>query len=544
MMRKKLYLPFLAAALCAGSTTQAQLFIDNAQFFIQSGATVTVQGDVTSNTDILGTGKLILKGSANQNISMAGFNVPNLEVDNAANATLTTAARVSGDLLFTNGDLLLGANNLTLGASATITNANDTRFVVTNGTGRLVKASLGATPFVYPVGNSLTSYNPVTIANAGTSDDIGVRVLANALTTGTTGTALTREVVDATWDVSEAVAGGSNLSITATWAAADELPGLNRATRPLGISNYITAPVANVGWDLLLSQAATASGAGPYSVTRTGVTNVGAFTVGHRPVMSPLLVGPKVFLQGAYNTTTGLMTDNLRINNLIPTTEPYTGLAGFTHSGSGGGEASVATVVGSAAAAGNDAVTDWMFAQLHRASDSVVVSTRAVLVQRDGDIVDVDGVSPVNFAGNAAGNYYVSFRHRNHLGVRSASTLSLAKTTATAFNFTTGLGQAYTKNITNNAMATMGTVFGMWAGNVNDDIQVRMTGLNGNSNDYVRLLNTLGSSTASIPSTYNKADLNLDGIVRMTGLNATNNDYIRLLNTVGSSTTTIAQPSF
>jgi hypothetical protein len=544
MMRKKLYLPFLAAALCAGSATQAQLFIDNAQFFIQSGATVTVQGDVTSNTDILGTGRLILKGSANQNVSMAGSNIPNLEVDNASNATLTTAARVSGDLLFTNGDLLLGANNLTLGSSATVTNANDTRYVVTNGTGRLVKAALGTTPFVYPVGNSVTSYNPVTISNAGTADDIGVRVLANALTTGTTGSPITREAVDATWDVTEAVAGGSNLSLTATWAAADELPGLNRAARPLGVSNYITSPAQNVGWDLLLSQAATASGAGPYSVTRTGISNVGAFTVGHRPVMSPLLVGPKVFLQGAYNTTTGLMTDNLRINNLIPTTEPYTGLTGFTHSGSGGGEASVATVVGSAAAAGNDAVTDWVFAQLHRASDSVVISTRAVLVQRDGDIVDTDGVSPVNFAGNAAGNYYVSFRHRNHLGVRSAATLSLAKTTATAFNFTTGLGQAYTKNITNNAMATMGTVFGMWAGNVNDDITVRMTGINGNSNDYLRLLNTLGSSITTLPSVYNKADLNLDGTVRMTGINAASNDYLRLLNTLGTSTSVVAQPAF
>jgi hypothetical protein len=229
---------------------------------------------------------------------------------------------------------------------------------------------------------------------------------------------------------------------------------------------------------------------------------------------------------------------------LIPTTEPYTGLTGFTHSGSGGGEASVATVVGSAAAAGNDAVTDWVFAQLHRASDSVVISTRAVLVQRDGDIVDTDGVSPVNFAGNAAGNYYVSFRHRNHLGVRSAATLSLAKTTATAFNFTTGLGQAYTKNITNNAMATMGTVFGMWAGNVNDDITVRMTGINGNSNDYLRLLNTLGSSITTLPSVYNKADLNLDGTVRMTGINAASNDYLRLLNTLGTSTSVVAQPAF
>jgi hypothetical protein len=54
-------------------SASAQLFIDNAQFFIQPGASVTVQGDVTSNTDIQGTGKLVLKGSANQNVNMGGF---------------------------------------------------------------------------------------------------------------------------------------------------------------------------------------------------------------------------------------------------------------------------------------------------------------------------------------------------------------------------------------------------------------------------------------------------------------------------------------
>ena len=49
---------------------------------------VTVQGDVTSNVDIQGTGLLQLKGSVLQNVDMGGFTIPNLELDNAANATL------------------------------------------------------------------------------------------------------------------------------------------------------------------------------------------------------------------------------------------------------------------------------------------------------------------------------------------------------------------------------------------------------------------------------------------------------------------------
>ena len=46
-------LSFVIAGLAVSNGVKAQLFIDQAQFTIQTGATVTVQGDVTSNVDIL-----------------------------------------------------------------------------------------------------------------------------------------------------------------------------------------------------------------------------------------------------------------------------------------------------------------------------------------------------------------------------------------------------------------------------------------------------------------------------------------------------------
>ena len=58
---KRILFSILSVSLAASAT--AQLKIDNATFFIQPGATVTVQGDVTSNVDIQGTGLLLLKGS-------------------------------------------------------------------------------------------------------------------------------------------------------------------------------------------------------------------------------------------------------------------------------------------------------------------------------------------------------------------------------------------------------------------------------------------------------------------------------------------------
>ena len=141
MRSKKLHLMLLgitAGAFC--NIASAQLFIDQATFTIQAGATVTVQGDVTSNTDILGTGKVILKGTANQNVNMGGFTIPNVEIDNAANVTLTGNARVGSSLLFTNGKILLGSNNLTLSDVATATGGGTSKFVETNGSGQVIKS--------------------------------------------------------------------------------------------------------------------------------------------------------------------------------------------------------------------------------------------------------------------------------------------------------------------------------------------------------------------------------------------------------------------
>ena len=173
MKFKKLHLALMACGTVFCNIASAQLFIDQATFTIQSGATVTVQGDVTSNVDILGTGKVVLKGTANQNVNMNGFSIPNVEVDNTSNVTLTGNAKVAGDLLFTNGKVLLGNNTLSLASAGTITGATSAKYVVTNGTGRLLKAALGAAAFTFPIGNSTTVYNPLSVSNSGTADSIG-----------------------------------------------------------------------------------------------------------------------------------------------------------------------------------------------------------------------------------------------------------------------------------------------------------------------------------------------------------------------------------
>ena len=72
-----------------------------------------------------------------------------------------------------------------------------------------------------------------------------------------------------------------------------------------------------------------------------------------------------------------------------------------------------------------DAIVDWVYVELRDTRDTNIVHSRAALLQADGDIVEVDGVSDITFAGVATGNYFVVIGHRNHLAVMTAGTIAL-----------------------------------------------------------------------------------------------------------------------
>jgi hypothetical protein len=177
-----------------------------------------------------------------------------------------------------------------------------------------------------------------------------------------------------------------------------------------------------------------------------------------------------------------------------------------------------------------------------------VKAKRAALVREDGQIVDLDGVSPVGLYGLVSGTYYMTVRHRNHLGVRSSTLRSFTTTalgspaTQSSYDFTTAQSQAYQNPaITSNAaMVDLGEGrFGLWGGNANGNSTSRATG-GQPLNDYLYLLNTLlnGNFTVIVNNLYTSADLNLDGSARATGGQPLN-DYLFLLNAVLAGNFTI-----
>ncbi|MCB9183331.1 MAG: hypothetical protein H6591_05385 [Flavobacteriales bacterium] len=236
-------------------------------------------------------------------------------------------------------------------------------------------------------------------------------------------------------------------------------------------------------------------------------------------------IAPRVLLGGPYVVGSGSMTDALRAASLLPLTEPFSA-AGYAHVGGGGGEMippSVLTI------AGPDAITDWVLVELRDASDaSVRIASRSVLVQRDGDVVSADGTSPVIF-NVAAGSYHVSIRHRNHLGVMTASPVVLSSTTTT-IDFTAPGIPTWGTNAQDNVQGT--TV--LWPGDANSDGVVKYVGMN---NDRDPLLVAIGGNTPTnvVSNVYSPLDVNMDGRVQYVG-NGNDRDFI--LTTVGGSVPT------
>ena len=155
----------------------------------------------------------------------------------------------------------------------------------------------------------------------------------------------------------------------------------------------------------------------------------------------------------------------------------------------------------------------------------------SALIQRDGDVVALDGVSNLQVGGVPAGNYYVAIGHRNHHKVRSSSTLALSSSN-TAYDFTTALGQAYDNPgvTTNDAMfAFADGNYGMLGGDANYDAK---TSYIGGNNDRGAILLLLGGA-GGVENDYMSEDVNMNAKVSYIGANNDRGSILLMLGSAG-----------
>lgn len=235
----------------------------------------------------------------------------------------------------------------------------------------------------------------------------------------------------------------------------------------------------------------------------------------------------RVVLEGPYDADTDRMSDDLRIAGLVPSLEPYTTALGYRRSAGGGGEQVANSVL---AVTGDNAVVDWVRVELRSVQrPGTVLASRQGLLQRDGDVVDVDGTSPLTFK-VGAGNYHVAVRHRNHLGCMTVSSVALGATTTVVDLRADGTATWGTA-----ARKAVGARQVLYAGNTSNDRRLSYLGA-GNDRDPV--LQLIGGAVPTVVGYgYHLQDVDMDGTIRYVGA-ANDRDPI-LVNVGGASPTNV-----
>jgi hypothetical protein len=474
---------------------------NNSTGTITNNGRIEVSGDFTNAatavlTPAVGTVKFI--GTTNANLDTGGDALHHVEMAKTANATVTLSAPVSmsGDLSFTGAGsrLVLGVHNATMAATSAVITPGAAGYVVTNGSGQLIRGISASNPaLLMPVGDA-TNYSPVScnitgsaIANAS----IKTRVYTTSMQKKLTGTtdSIARE-----WRViSEGITGYNN-TMTGTYVAGD-ITGSAGAVKG--------ATYESADWKF----ASSAAGA---NTVIAATTNPDIRFSGMNFFANVFV---KVFLQGPYNAGSGAMSTTLKNNNLIPLTSPYTDAP--------------ATVTEIPAG-----VTDWIKIELRDpAAPTTATSNKAsAFLKSNGEIVGLDGTSLPKVK-NGYPTSVVVLSHRNHLSIRTPNAGINTLNPSSIYDFSIATSQAHinTSNTNNANMATLASgVFGMWSGNVNGNTNVRYSG---SANDNNTLLNTIlgGNKSLVLSNIYSSGDLNFNGNVRYSGAANDNNVLLNVV---------------
>lgn len=243
----------------------------------------------------------------------------------------------------------------------------------------------------------------------------------------------------------------------------------------------------------------------------------------------------KAWLQGAYDAKTGLMHDQLRERGLIPLEPPYAAMRGKHNANEKINEQALTVI-------GEKAIVDWVLVELRDFINvHKVIASRAALIRRDGFVVSADTLEPVlEFDKSLVDAYFISLRHRNHLGVITIDAIKLSNK-ATLIDVTAPDARfiRYSRFIDEKSEQAF-----LWAGDMNQDHT--LIGL-GRGNDSISLVsyivthpNNPMSNQSFVVEKYSDFDTNMDGWVIAAGGNNDLNLLLANIRSYPENTTTSA----
>ncbi len=234
---------------------------------------------------------------------------------------------------------------------------------------------------------------------------------------------------------------------------------------------------------------------GNYNITVSdgqGCTSTTSLSIYQPPfINNPVVVKVKTLLQAPYNTGGGLMSTQLLANGYLPTAQPYN-TAPWNYAGT----ECVQTLPPN--------TVDWVLVEVRSsANSSVVLERRAALLRNDGILTDLDGSEGVAFGSLSGGStYFVSVKHRNHIGLLSANAFTLPNVATYDLTNFSNINHATTQ-----AAPLNGAIYGMYAGDITGNGVINYADFN------------LYIITPPGMSNYPAADTNLDGNLDLNDFN-------------------------
>lgn len=254
-------------------------------------------------------------------------------------------------------------------------------------------------------GVSANTFNPRFVTTLGTAIPITYTVTVNGCTATSTQMVTVSNSPDATFT-----------TLNANYLTSDPPVVLSAITSggtfsgACVVSNVFIPSTATPGLPCTITYTVSANGC-----TQSTQQTVTVNTPGPTGVLAEL----KIMLQAPYNTGTGNMSTYLRINNILPLSQPYN-TAPWNYTGS----ENLATH-----SAMPTTASDWILVELRDATNpNTIIAQRAGFVLSNGVVVSHTGTTGVTFGGVTSGNYYLAVRHRNHLAVMSSVVVNLPNT--------------------------------------------------------------------------------------------------------------------
>jgi hypothetical protein len=269
----------------AGFVVESTMEIFSGTDFSNGGFMIEAAGHVSNSGTHSGSGRIVLNGTANQNLSGAAIDWGNIELNNAAGCSCLSNIAVTGTVTLTNGIMHTTTSAmLQLLAAAMISSGSSSSFVA----GPMSKITSSMAAFSFPLGKG-GNYKALTILPSSNAATTWTAEFFDAAYGNTSSLTSPVTSVNGFVHYSLTKSGSADGTLTIPFSALESLPDLNG----LCVASWTGASWTNAG------NSATSGNASEGTVTSALISSFNTFTLGEITTIATGVISGSPFCPGA-----------------------------------------------------------------------------------------------------------------------------------------------------------------------------------------------------------------------------------------------------